>query len=537
MAFDVVVVGEHAYVAASASGLQVIDITSPTSPEIVGSVDTPGGAKGVAVAGTHAYVADGPIPPELRSRLQVIDISDPTAPQIVGSVDTRYAINDVAVAGTHAYIADADSGLQVIDISEPASPEIVGSVDTPGIAYAVALAGSHAYVADGTYGGLQVIDISNPTSPRMVGSVKTPDWAKAVTVAGNLVFVADADSGLQIFPSQCEDLVPPDLALGILQNPYLSQYLDIYFLGSEALDSATVELEVDDETIAIQLIDQANNVWLADYKLPDATSMIALTGCASDVVGNDTCVTATFSSSLLYATEGGHASSPDGRVSVCIDAEVLASDMHLIIAPCRGVEDGSQSVDSKDRTGSLRLLAADGTTPTTYYISPPAALGRETAYVEFHYKESDLGPDGTADQLYIEQEGVGPLECRVNTGSGTVGAEVSKLGGFRLVLGSPGSSEVADARYLRVHAGFPNPFATSAAIRYEVRARMHTRVTIYDVRGRVVRRLLNESVYPGMHEVHWDGTVMSGGNAASGFYFVKVETEHTSSTVKISKLR
>ena len=39
-------------------GLQVIDITNPESPQIVGSVDTPGDACGVAVSGTHAYVAD-----------------------------------------------------------------------------------------------------------------------------------------------------------------------------------------------------------------------------------------------------------------------------------------------------------------------------------------------------------------------------------------------------------------------------------------------------------------------------------------------
>ena len=64
-------------------GLQVIDISTPTAPVIVGSVDTPGYAVGVSVANGYAYVAAG------RSGLQVIDISTPTAPVIVGSVDTR----------------------------------------------------------------------------------------------------------------------------------------------------------------------------------------------------------------------------------------------------------------------------------------------------------------------------------------------------------------------------------------------------------------------------------------------------------------
>ena len=65
MAWDVAVSGTHAYVADRLSGLQVIDISTPASPMIVGSVDTPDGALGIAVSGTHAYVAD------FRSGLQV----------------------------------------------------------------------------------------------------------------------------------------------------------------------------------------------------------------------------------------------------------------------------------------------------------------------------------------------------------------------------------------------------------------------------------------------------------------------------------
>jgi hypothetical protein len=44
--------------------------------------DTPGIATGVAISGTHALVSD------MHSGLQVIDITYPGSPQIVGSVDT-----------------------------------------------------------------------------------------------------------------------------------------------------------------------------------------------------------------------------------------------------------------------------------------------------------------------------------------------------------------------------------------------------------------------------------------------------------------
>ena len=73
-------------------------------PGILGSVDTPGEARGVAVSGTVAYVAD-------VLSLQVIDVSDPGSPVILGSVETSGFASGVVVSGALAYVADNFSGL------------------------------------------------------------------------------------------------------------------------------------------------------------------------------------------------------------------------------------------------------------------------------------------------------------------------------------------------------------------------------------------------------------------------------------------
>jgi hypothetical protein len=57
-AFGIAIAGDHAFVADYGSGLQVIDISDPTSPSIAGSYDTPGNAYGVAISGDYAFVAD-----------------------------------------------------------------------------------------------------------------------------------------------------------------------------------------------------------------------------------------------------------------------------------------------------------------------------------------------------------------------------------------------------------------------------------------------------------------------------------------------
>ena len=49
--------------------------------------------------------------------LYVMDISTPSSPEIIGTVDTPGEAWDVFVIGNYAYVADWTSGLQVIDIS------------------------------------------------------------------------------------------------------------------------------------------------------------------------------------------------------------------------------------------------------------------------------------------------------------------------------------------------------------------------------------------------------------------------------------
>ncbi|MDB9453189.1 DUF4347 domain-containing protein, partial [Dolichospermum circinale CS-541/06] len=190
-AYGVQVVGNYAYVADSDSGLQIIDISNPTTPTLKGNYDTSGYAYGVQVVGNYAYVADG------NSGLQIIDISNPTTPTLKGNYDTSGYAQGVQVVGNYAYVADRYSGLQIIDVSNPTTPTLKGNYVTTGGALGVQVVGNYAYVAD-YYSGLQIIDISNPTNPTLKGNYDTSYYAYGVQVVGNYAYVADYGSGLQI---------------------------------------------------------------------------------------------------------------------------------------------------------------------------------------------------------------------------------------------------------------------------------------------------------------------------------------------------
>lgn len=190
---NVDVSGDFAYVAAGATGLQVINVSNRRSPAIVGSLDTPGNANDVRIVGNQAYVADG------SAGLRIIDVANPMNPTLLGSVDTPGEAQDVVVSGTRAYVADGASGLQIIDVSNPAAPVIIGSVDTPGTAKGVDVSGNIAVVADGSpSSAVRIIDITNPASPQIVGTVSIPGDAKDLVVRNTEAYVAAFTGGFQI---------------------------------------------------------------------------------------------------------------------------------------------------------------------------------------------------------------------------------------------------------------------------------------------------------------------------------------------------
>ncbi len=121
--------------------------------------------------------------------MQVIDVSTPSQPVIIGSIDISGYTEGVAVMGNTAFLAKGfgGGGLQIIDVSMPSKPVIIGSVETPGSAQGVTVIGDIAFVTCAyEWSGLQVVDVSTPSHPVIIGSADTPGDAFEVTVIGDI---------------------------------------------------------------------------------------------------------------------------------------------------------------------------------------------------------------------------------------------------------------------------------------------------------------------------------------------------------------
>jgi predicted nucleotidyltransferase len=68
-------------------------------------------------------------------------------------------------------------------------------------------------------------------------------------------------------------------------------------------------------------------------------------------------------------------------------------------------------------------------------------------------------------------------------------------------------------------ASRPNPFSRSAVIGFDLPRTARVGLRIYDLGGRVVRTLADESWPAGRHQLEWDGTDRDGRPARAGVYF------------------
>ena len=85
----------------------------------------------------------------------------------------------------------------------------------------------------------------------------------------------------------------------------------------------------------------------------------------------------------------------------------------------------------------------------------------------------------------------------------------------------------------RLRQNYPNPFNPTTMIEYDLPKATHVSLRIFDLRGRLVKELVNEKQAPGSYRLKWDGTNQAGEKVASGVYLYMLKAGNF---VRINKM-
>jgi hypothetical protein len=83
-------------------------------------------------------------------------------------------------------------------------------------------------------------------------------------------------------------------------------------------------------------------------------------------------------------------------------------------------------------------------------------------------------------------------------------------------------SDAATTDRLVLSENHPNPFNPSTTIEFALPVAGPATLRIYDLQGRLVKTLVDQSLTPGRHSAVWDGSDIGGGTAASGVYLYEL---------------
>jgi len=88
-----------------------------------------------------------------------------------------------------------------------------------------------------------------------------------------------------------------------------------------------------------------------------------------------------------------------------------------------------------------------------------------------------------------------------------------------------------------MNQNYPNPFNPTTTISYEMPEDGEVQISIYNLKGQLIKHLLNKHESIGPHSIIWDGKDSTGRACSSGIYYYRLIGHGKSITKKMLMLK
>jgi len=437
----------------------------------VGGVDI---ANNLAAFSSPGPAADGRIKPDVSALAVSNPLVDPNDDLAYGSASGT-SFSCPLTSGVVALMLERVPGLTPIQIRE-ALRQTASQAGTPDNDYGWGII--DAWAAANWFGPVFAHDLL-PDTPDGVGpyaiSAVITDREGLNTASPQLVYRIDGGGWvtLPLAPSG-----PPDTYAANIPGQAVGTTIEYYLeaVGSSGLQSGLPARRAE-APHAFEIQDWAafEFPWVGPASVPDGVTW-----------GLDALINVPVSSSGQV-------------VSVAVDIELDHPDMGEI---------------------EILLIGPDSSQVTLYYRGDPGVSGLVGNWPQ---TLAVAGPGSLADFFGGSNKGDWTLKV-VDPIAGNTGTLQSWTLHFVLANYVTAVPDIAHGGLL-LSPNVPNPFNPRTEIRFELARSGRTRLTIFDARGMVVRRLLDTDLGTGRHTRTWDGRDDAGRALGSGTYLYRLESD------------
>jgi hypothetical protein len=108
---------------------------------------------------------------------------------------------------------------------------------------------------------------------------------------------------------------------------------------------------------------------------------------------------------------------------------------------------------------------------------------------------------------------------------------------IHVTAGVPNDDPGATPYITKLEGNYPNPFNPETAIRFSLKEAGPVRVSIYNLKGQLVRTLVNGNLNAGPHNLVWNGKDDNNRAVSSGIYMYRMETSGYNKTLKMMLMK
>jgi len=161
----------------------------------------------------------------------------------------------------------------------------------------------------------------------------------------------------------------------------------------------------------------------------------------------------------------------------------------------------------------------------------------ETTYSDgadsYNVYRDNIFIDSTTEETYTDVIEEGDYIYFVTAVYGTYESEPSESIDVNIV----DAADLVIPAVTKLMGNYPNPFNPTTAISFALAKPGHVEIKIYNIKGSLVKTLVDSQQEAANHKFMWNGVDNSGAPVSSGMYFYKVKTEGYSKTKKMLLLK
>lgn len=310
----------------------------------------------------------------------------------------------------------------------------------------------------------------------------------------------------------------------IHQNPAFSQQSNLNFISNLPIKekpTMLVNFRSNKDTLVLDSI--TTQIHSTPYNFSSQGSGNITISCTS-TFDRDTTFSRNFNVSIYKSGITNQIVSPSNEFKFQFEKNACSNNTFFTVIENPYLENSKSTIGIKSNVIDLQ----------------PAINLNGVNYIIINYDILKISNSESIDKLAIYMKVNGNwkiLKTYVDKLNKIMKAKINQTGEFAIGEGKNYELTNEIPTTFRLYQNYPNPFNNTTTIKFDIPKQCKIKISIYDIMGKKIKQLVNNSFQSGTYEYLWNGTNQYNIQVSSGIYFYRISGDNWNYSKKLILLK